>query len=135
MSTKIKFRIGYTAQNGEKRMIYEPDDLHRIALDGSILENYGNQQKPVWEEPFDVAEPPILMRYTGCKDKNDKEIWEGDIVRYRWPNDYVSKGVVAYIAGMFVLDFPDQTDSGPIGFLQTADLEVIGNTFENPELL
>ena len=72
----------------------------------------------------------IPMQYTDCKDKNSKDIYDGDIVSHKG-----IIGFVEYIAGMYVLSYKDQTDSGPIGFLQTADMEVIGNIFENPELL
>lgn len=72
----------------------------------------------------------IIQQYTGLKDNADKEIYEGDIVSYKG-----YKGQVSFLAGMFIIDYPDQTDSGPIGFLQTVDIEVIGNIFENKELL
>ena len=75
----------------------------------------------------------IVQLFTGVLDKNGKEIYEGDIIRLI--DKITLDGIVSFIAGMFVLDFPDQTDSGPIGFLETLGMEVIGNIFENPELL
>lgn len=120
----MKFRICYTAQNGEKRMIYD-DKRFLIGLNGEIYENYGLDWKtPTWEVPFDVAEPPILQRFTGCHDRNKKEIWEGDKVKYGVP-----VGTVEFFAGKFQLDWGDQTDAD-IAYLQIDQMEVVGNIFE-----
>ena len=118
----IKFRICYTTQNGEKRMVYEDPRL-LIGLDGQIYENYGNDKTPIWEVPFDVASPPILQRFTGCYDKNKKEIWEGDRVKYR--NQI---GTVEFFAGKFQLDWGDQTDED-IAYMMIHEMEVVGNIF------
>lgn len=65
-----------------------------------------------------------LMQYTGLKDKNGKEIYEGDIViRYY---DYNSMSVVKWDDAL-TISMP-YYDSGD-------DYEVIGNIYENPELL
>lgn len=91
---EIKFRIIYTAQNGEKSIHYS-DDRCLIGLDGKIYENYGESWKnPVWEESFDVAKPTILQQYTGYKDKNGKEIYEGDRLKY---NNHLYKELVAEV--------------------------------------
>jgi hypothetical protein len=125
----IKFRICYTAQNGEKRIIYE-DNRYLIGLDGQVYENYGNDWKtPMWEVPFDVASPPILQRFTGCHDKNKKEIYEGDKLEYNIPGHSKFQGVAQFFAGNFVCDWGDQTEE-PLSYMRTDDLEVVGNIFE-----
>ena len=82
-----------------------------------------------------------LMQSTGFKDKNGKEIFEGDIItngqnvmcmkRHNTLGFYVEeKGEVEFIAGCAVLeDFEEDAK-------EIADrLEIIGNIYENPELL
>ena len=78
-----------------------------------------------------------LMQSTGLKDKNDKEIFEGDIVKFTITNgfDYVvdEYGAVTYKQGAFfiVKDFAEYL----ISYVYTKEVEVIGNIYENQELL
>lgn len=76
-----------------------------------------------------------VMQYTGMKDRNDKEIYEGDIIlcTYHTAHNYIRKGIVEYFASSFILNWGDQTDENLDEV--SAKLEVIGNIFENPELL
>lgn len=76
-----------------------------------------------------------LMQYTGLKDKNGKEIYEGDIVDFASRFDNSKRtGKVVYYAGdaAFLIE-----DGKEIFFLfyDALEREVIGNIYENPELL
>jgi uncharacterized phage protein (TIGR01671 family) len=79
-----------------------------------------------------------VMQYTGLKDKNGKEIYEGDIVKrvngvYDWPeieviefyNGNIAKGCSPFI------------ETGMSGWQSAEgdDCEVIGNIYENPNLI
>ena len=77
----------------------------------------------------------IYMQFTGLKDKNDKEIFEGDIVQNVGMPEYQKVGVVEFEGGKFVV-IPIKTnkDKKYKGDLYYWD-EVIGNIYENPELL
>lgn len=87
-----------------------------------------------------------LMQYTGLKDKNGKEIYEGDVLEWTLifksdfgKEDSVSKTryVVVYemnnIMGIVGFYFKDTTGKY-IHFHNFKDIEIIGNIYENPEL-
>ena len=72
----------------------------------------------------------VLMKYTGLHDKNGKEIYEGDIVKIQ---DELC--IVEYNYNAFCLKVIDQTKPyGWVDFL-VYKCEVIGNIYENADLL
>lgn len=82
----------------------------------------------------------VLMQYVGLKDKHNKKIYEGDIVKT--PEDYDEFGMqageinkVVFQFGGFRL-FPKYNKDAKGFWLQDDNtFEVIGNIYENPELL
>lgn len=70
-----------------------------------------------------------LMQYTGLKDKNGKEIYEGDIIRL--PIGELGNVIYFEPYAAFVGDSDGILTQLDLG----ADIEVIGNIYENPELL
>lgn len=74
-----------------------------------------------------------LMQSTGLKDKNGKEIFEGDILGTK---DGLLNGVVEYRAdlGMFVNSLIRYNNFERLCNI-ASDREIIGNIYENPELL
>lgn len=76
-----------------------------------------------------------LMQYTGLKDKNGKEIWEGDLV-----NNNESTWEVVFDDGMLAIQMYPHTNESSfessfwLGNENTKS-EVIGNVWEHPELL
>lgn len=79
----------------------------------------------------------VLMQYAELKDKNDKEIYEGDILRYVDDDGSIIVGTVTMFRYQWGIDNKDQF-SAFANQVQTARddyHEVIGNIYENPELL
>ena len=82
----------------------------------------------------------IVMQSTGLKDKNGSEIFEGDIVKYEAGCNTVTEEV-AYDKNFAGFGVRDADTDIIFTFLQLADvvdlisLEVIGNIYQNPELL
>ena len=77
-----------------------------------------------------------IMQYTGLKDKNGKEIYEGDIIKYKtayYGNEKEHQEVVEWKNDLGCDSFGEPLG---IGYLfRGFDIEVVGNKFENPEIL
>lgn len=137
MKREIKFRAW---DNLENRW-YEPTfEGYRGKIEEIMLSPRGRLTMRTMTELIDESMFPNrfeLMQYTGLHDKNGREIYEGDIVHAydqepdRDEPDYrgsEATGIVDFHGSMFMLDDDIVLDYPPI-------LEVIGNIFENTEML
>ena len=85
-----------------------------------------------FERPLEEIE---LMQYTGLKDKNGKEIYEGDIVK----ETFGHTGQVVFQYGAFLLadkkgkivELGEWQDS----VVSSVVCEIVGNIYENPKIL
>ena len=80
--------------------------------------------------------PETIGQYTGLKDKNGKKIFEGDIVKDQYCIYEVVYDGNGYYAKVVELLQECGTQKGILyNFSDYKDLEVIGNIYENPDLL
>ena len=138
----IKFRAYIRDKNprvpSEINKIVEVKSLHLGSKKAIIGYSGGN-----YSIKFDEIE---LMQYTGLKDKNGKEIYEGDIVKvklYKGEEEEYFLGKVEYFGSNFIVDSDNNSDYNVYdldGFgidfkYNLEDCEVIGNVWEDSDLL
>lgn len=124
MSREIKFR----AWDKEEKKFTEDLGIV-IMLKGTVLGKYDLEAKNL-----------IIQQFTGLKDKNDREIYEGDIIKI--PDDWDEYGMNAgeiyeifFNEGGFRLKPKYRKDAKGMWLEETDKFEVIGNIYENPEFL
>jgi len=76
--------------------------------------------------------PSNITQFTGLLDKNGKEIYEGDIVI--WPHLLNMKSLLIQWSNKECGFVADTIDGKPDSWIDNS-CEIIGNRFENPELL
>ena len=119
-NTKKMYKIGQiTFEKGIWN--YQPDDREYIGMSIPYQPSF------------------ILMQYTGLKDKNGKEIYEGDIVKIKHEYDnteYICE--IIYLDGAFRTKkfiFGSYYDCLYYWYADDCEIEVVGNIYDNPELL
>lgn len=111
---EIKFRFWYSS---ESRMIYDSSEIENIEPTG-INEAIKQLQGC---DNFEI------MQYTGLKDTHEKEIYEGDILKDKYSN----LGEVGWHDSLGAWFWDGGFEWGMI----EGDVEIIGNIYENPNLL
>ena len=119
MNRKIKFRAW-----NYKKIIYN------VSVRNSLIMNHKDEFDYVTKSNYPI------MQFTGLKDKNGIEIYEGDIVKYK--TYYYSKEKEVIEEVKWIIDGDTDLFGEPTmyGFLvKWGECEVIGNIYENQELL
>ena len=126
----IKFRC-WDTENKEMLEVQELD----------YEDSYNGQpmiRTTMYSDYFDT-EDMILMQYVGLKDKNEKEIYEGDIVKFRFKDDREEFpdliGYIEYQTTFTAFRIMSNQGSFKIDITEIKFIEVIGNIYENPKLL
>ena len=132
---KIKFR-GKSLRAGKwSKWIYGSLDCTKYT--------YKECRMVAYDDPIQyrhTVDKETVGQYTGLKDKNGKEIYEGDIVFIKGETkllDITGKVEYSNILAQFIITNTGSivNEAEPLGDYEEEDIEVIGNEFDNPELL
>lgn len=83
---------------------------------------------PIWND--EAVAPETVGQYTGLTDKNGKKIFDGDIVRYDNGTGYIAWS--DYNAAWMCVEEKGEYREW---FSNMSEIEIIGNIYDNPELL
>lgn len=133
--TTLKFRAWDIKM---KQMIFTGFHLMGEVMAFHLIEQHCFETKGEGQS-LDRWNDILVMQYIGLKDKNDKDIYHGDIITIKHPHkDRSFTGKVEYFGYRFGckdfyfshFDIPNDIFSEG-----TEYIEVIGNIYENPELI
>jgi hypothetical protein len=118
---------------------WDKENKKMLEVDGINFNEFGFQQ---FKAPAIVCNLPDtelrqiiklseieLMQYTEIKDKNGREIYEGDVVTFNHPNksNWIVKDIISLAS--LIITWEKATHK------TKTEIEVIGNIHQNPELL
>jgi uncharacterized phage protein (TIGR01671 family) len=143
MNREIKFRL-WSKQDNQWY-----NDFFAVDMDGGLTQNGVNDWPFGNEKHYPKKDNWVIQQYTGLKDKNGKEIYEGDILQVKdertikkcWKLEVkfgeVDFGRDAYTncIGFYATEIGYNCEQGLGHPLSYESCLVIGNIFENPELL
>lgn len=130
MNREIKFRVWDTTRGYFIKTTDGIDDDLCLGIDGDLYKVYscyaGGGINIINSDNY------VIQQYTGLKDKKGKEIFEGDIIRGQDDDGNINKNYkntwVEFQKGCFANHYWGHC-------LYDSELEVIGNIYQNPELL
>lgn len=116
---EIKFRAWFK----------DTQEMKSVAMNNLYM---GNKSSWMHLSPQPMSDYRLveIMQYTGLKDKNGRKIYEGDILDYKWK---------ASTRDLLIVEWSEKDACFLMGGVRTdyaiAYGEVIGNIYDNPELL
>lgn len=123
---------------GVRSIIFRAKHIHALPqnehLDGTWVYGYLCDKNYINSPELDgefLIDPETVCQYTGLTDKNGRKIFEGDILRFEnysnypvvWDDDYCAFGSCWH------------SDFDHLSKYKSVEIEVVGNIFDNPELL
>lgn len=135
-------------ENMNREILFRGKHIHAMDsnehLNGTWVHGYLSDKDYIYDKSLEgefLVDEDTICQYTGLTDKNGKKIFEGDIVRYGEVCGEVKFGlhesnwqIGKYNQGFFVTFPKEYLLRNELGYWRNK-IVVVGNVFDNPELL
>ena len=129
MSRELKLRVWSVDKNRWIKKSNHYDDRYSF---GYLDEDSLTVHKESCGQFLYKCDNIIIQQFTGLLDKDNKEVYDGDIVTYTLGKDSFTDYVIFEYYGFRLLS---SNNKGSMPLNDLPDLKIIGNIFENPELI
>lgn len=128
MKDTDKWVEGYYAMMGKENLV-----RHYIVQNCALTGLFSDPKENMYFNDVEI-DPETLCQYTGLKDMNGNRIWENDIIKHEISDTigtvkWYQEDYVGWCVDDTIIDEQQFTDE------MWNECEVIGNIFDNPELL
>ena len=128
-----------------RQILFRGKHIHTLPqnehLDGTWIEGYLCDENyihsPVLEGEF-LIDPETVCQYIGLTDKNGRKMFEGDIIKvctFGFEPELFTTEIIYDNCAFRLKNGRTMFDCGQSDFTKMADATVIGNIFDNPELI
>lgn len=135
-------------ENMNREILFRGKHIHAMDsnehLNGTWVHGYLSDKDYIYDKSLEgefLVDEDTICQYTGLTDKNGKKIFEGDVVRYGEVCGEVKFGlhesnwqIGKYNQGFFVTFPKEYLLRNELGYWRNK-IVVVGNVFDNPELL
>ena len=123
----MESRFNFRAWNGSRMLFCRKNEYGFVVHGGEV-----------WEivDDIEYKKDYPLMQCTGLKDKNGKDIYEGDIITGVLPKEQYRLGTMGEVKYSNNLSsFVSRNEAGDTLIFKISGIEIIGNIYENGDLL
>lgn len=127
----------------ERNILFRGKHIHALPqnehLDGTWVYGYLCDKNYIYSPDLEgefLIDPETVCRYTGLTDNNGKR-FEGDVFQIN-DGEYIQRYVITWSEDLLAWEaecIGNPAGTLPLSEFRVKDIEVIGNVFDNPELL
>ena len=126
----------------DREILFRAKHIHAMDsndhLNGRWVKGYLSDKNYIYDEHLEgefLVDENTICQYTGLIDKNGEKIWENDIVKVKYSDNFAEITQVVYTKHGYSPYSNEYECEGCCCSCEVSEVEVVGNIFDNPELL